>query len=50
LTTLHIPRETIGRLVSEALARDVAKSQPLGHEIVIDPDFVLRDSTGPVRK
>jgi LacI family transcriptional regulator len=50
LTTLHIPRETIGRLVSEALARDVTKSQPPGHEIVIDPDFVLRDSTGPMRK
>ena len=50
LTTLHIPRETIGKIVAEALAQDVAKSKASGREIVIDPDFVLRDSTGPARK
>jgi LacI family transcriptional regulator len=50
LTTLHIPREMIGKLVAEALAQDVTKSKVSGREIVIDPDFVLRDSTGPARK
>ena len=50
LTTLHIPRETIGKLVAESLAPDLAKSKAVGREIVIDPEFVLRDSTGPARK
>lgn len=42
LTTLHIPRERIGRLAYEALAVD-----PAGREVVIDPELVVRDSTGP---
>jgi DNA-binding LacI/PurR family transcriptional regulator len=46
LTTVHIPRERIGKLVCESL---LAKSDgnPSDHEMVIDPEFVLRDSTGP---
>jgi DNA-binding LacI/PurR family transcriptional regulator len=46
LTTVHIPRERIGKLVCESL---LAKSNgnPSDHEMVIDPEFVLRDSTGP---
>jgi len=46
LTTVHIPRERIGKLVCEAL---LAKSDggTADHEMVIDPEFVLRDSTGP---
>jgi DNA-binding LacI/PurR family transcriptional regulator len=50
LTTLHIPRESIGHIVFESLTPDIPKSRPLGREIVINPEFVLRDSTGPVRK
>jgi LacI family transcriptional regulator len=50
LTTLHIPRETIGHIVFEALAPDIVKTRPVGREVVIHPEFVLRDSTGPVRK
>jgi DNA-binding LacI/PurR family transcriptional regulator len=46
LTTVHIPRDRIGKLVCESL---LAKSDggAADHEMVIDPEFVLRDSTGP---
>jgi len=47
LTTVHIPRERIGRLVFEALVPESAKARPSGREVVIDPEFVLRESTGP---
>lgn len=52
LTTVHIPRERIGRLVVESLvpaaveASD-AESQSVGGEIVIEPELVLRDSVAP---
>jgi LacI family transcriptional regulator len=46
LTTVHIPRDTIGRMICDVLIdRDGA---PLFHEFVIDPELVLRASTGPV--
>jgi DNA-binding LacI/PurR family transcriptional regulator len=47
LTTIHIPRDRIGKLVCESL---LAKSSGAAsdHEMVIDPEFVLRESTGPV--
>ncbi len=47
LTTVHIPRDTIGRMVFEMLVPESAKGKPPGREIVIDPDLVLRESTGP---
>jgi DNA-binding LacI/PurR family transcriptional regulator len=50
LTTLHIPRETIGHLIFETLTPDPAKPRTGGREIVVNPEFVLRDSTGPVKK
>jgi LacI family transcriptional regulator len=44
LTTVHIPRDRIGHLVFERLAApDGAPADP---DLVIDPEFVLRDSTG----
>jgi DNA-binding LacI/PurR family transcriptional regulator len=48
LTTVHIPRDRIGKLVCESL---LAKSDgaTADHEMVIDPEFVVRDSTGPAR-
>jgi DNA-binding LacI/PurR family transcriptional regulator len=48
LTTLHIPRESIGRIIFQTLVPESSKIRPPGREIVIDPEFVLRDSTGPV--
>ena len=48
LTTVHIPRERIGQIMCERLIpRDKASAVSAGHEIVIDPELVLRDSTGP---
>ncbi|MEP6918426.1 MAG: LacI family DNA-binding transcriptional regulator [Acidobacteriota bacterium] len=45
LTTVHIPRDTIGQTICDFLMnRDRA---PLPHEFVIDPELVLRESTGP---
>jgi LacI family transcriptional regulator len=45
LTTVHIPRDLIGQTIcSFLLSREKA---PLQHEFVIDPEIVLRDSTGP---
>jgi LacI family transcriptional regulator len=50
LTTLHIPRHTIGHLVFQSLVPDVQKQRSHGRETVIDPEFVVRDSTGPAQK
>ncbi len=45
LTTVHIPREQIGRTICDCLLHhDVARER----EFVIEPELVVRDSTGPV--
>ncbi len=49
LTTLDVPRKQIGRMVFEALVADEGESQRGGRTFVIDPELVVRDSTGPVR-
>jgi DNA-binding LacI/PurR family transcriptional regulator len=49
LTTVHIPRERIGHLVFEVLGPGQANGKPAGREIVLDPELVVRESTGPVR-
>jgi LacI family transcriptional regulator len=51
LTTVHIPRDRIGHIISERLASSPGRVNGTAEEeIVIDPEFVLRDSTGPVRR
>lgn len=47
LTTAHIPRDRIGHLVFESLIREPVNGKPAGREVVVDPEFLLRDSTGP---
>jgi DNA-binding LacI/PurR family transcriptional regulator len=47
LTTVHIPRDRIGHLICEFLLAKSENSAAADHEMVIDPEFVLRDSTGP---
>jgi DNA-binding LacI/PurR family transcriptional regulator len=47
LTTVHIPRDQIGRTIFECLVPDSKKSRSKGREIVIDPEFVVRESSGP---
>jgi LacI family transcriptional regulator, galactose operon repressor len=45
LTTVHIPRERIGRTVFDGLLLD-QEIQQGAREVVIDPELVVRDSTG----
>ncbi|HUF47655.1 MAG TPA: LacI family DNA-binding transcriptional regulator [Vicinamibacterales bacterium] len=44
LTTVHIPREQIGRTICDCLMRD---DVPREQEFVVEPELVVRDSTGP---
>ena len=46
LTTVHIPRDEIGRTICDCLMP--REHAPLEREFVIDPELVVRDSTGPV--
>ena len=46
LTTVHIPRDRIGHTIFQRLVPDETAAAP-ELEVVIDPEFVLRDSTGP---
>jgi DNA-binding LacI/PurR family transcriptional regulator len=50
LTTVHIPRDRIGHTVFTSLAPDASTVNTVGKDFVIDPEFVVRDSTGPVEK
>lgn len=44
LTTVHIPRDLIGRTICDCLMRD---DGPLEQEFLLEPELVVRDSTGP---
>jgi DNA-binding LacI/PurR family transcriptional regulator len=45
LTTIHIPREIIGQMVFESLVPDGDRHIRAGRELVIEPEFLVRDST-----
>jgi DNA-binding LacI/PurR family transcriptional regulator len=47
LTTVHIPRERIGHIICDCLLPRPDQPILAEQEIVIDPEFVLRESTGP---
>src|SRR5438445_6594635 len=49
LTTAHIPREQIGQIVFESLVPDPGKEHLTGREIVIEPERIVRESTGRAR-
>ena len=50
LTTLHIPRDLIGRQIFESLtAAQKAGARP-PQEILIEPELVVRESTGPAKR
>jgi DNA-binding LacI/PurR family transcriptional regulator len=46
LTSMHIPRDEIGQIICDFLGLREGTTM-LEREIVIDPEFVVRDSTGP---
>lgn len=49
LTTVHIPREQIGRTIFEFLVPDPRRPRTKGREVVISPELVVRESTGAAR-
>lgn len=46
LTTLHIPRDQIGRQIFESLTSQKTSAKP-PQEIMIEPELMVRESTGP---
>jgi DNA-binding LacI/PurR family transcriptional regulator len=46
LTTIHIPRIEIGRLVVAGLVPDAAGAPPAPRHVFLDPELVVRESTG----
>ena len=50
LTTVHIPREQIGQTIFENLVPEKASDRLIGQEILIDPELVVRESTGVARR
>jgi LacI family transcriptional regulator len=50
LTTVHVPRDRIGHIAFEKLTSAMEKPAALGSEILIDPDLVLRESTGAAKQ
>ena len=50
LTTVHIPRERIGQTIFGNLVPDQASDRLSGQEILIDPELVVRESTGVARQ
>jgi DNA-binding LacI/PurR family transcriptional regulator len=47
LTTVHIPRERIGQIVCDSLIPAPDQVSAVEHDIVIDPELVVRGSAGP---
>jgi DNA-binding LacI/PurR family transcriptional regulator len=50
LTTVHAPRDRIGHIAFEKLIEGISKPASAGSEILIDPDLVVRESTGPAKQ
>jgi DNA-binding LacI/PurR family transcriptional regulator len=50
LTTVHIPRDRIGHTLFTSLAPDAGSVNTVGKDFMIDPELVVRDSTGPARR
>ncbi len=50
LTTVHIPRDRIGHILFSTLVPEKMDGDCSGKEIVIDPEFLVRESTGPANR
>jgi len=50
LTTVHIPRDRIGHTLFSILSSGEKDIDAAGKETVIDPEFMVRESTGPARQ
>jgi LacI family transcriptional regulator len=49
LTTIRQPLEEIGRIATQSLLSRIHNTMPPRDEIMVEPELVVRDSTGPVR-
>jgi len=49
LTTVHIPRDRIGHIICDWLIPPASRPGAGEGEVLIEPELVLRDSTGPAR-
>jgi LacI family transcriptional regulator len=47
LTTVNVPREQIGLAICSALLPERARAHQPGYNFVIEPELLIRDSTGP---
>ena len=47
LTSSNIPRRKIGQIAFEALVQKQSNDLNANHEVVIDPELLIRESTGP---
>jgi LacI family transcriptional regulator len=47
LTTVNVPRSRIGQLCFDALVHEQGQGFPPDRNILIDPELVVRESTGP---
>jgi LacI family transcriptional regulator len=47
LSTIHIPRDRIGHIISQALMPAAGSPPVLGRDLAIQSELLLRDSTGP---
>jgi len=47
LTTIHVDRQRIGHIVFEKLIQSVESEGDHSSEFLIEPDLIVRDSTGP---
>jgi DNA-binding LacI/PurR family transcriptional regulator len=50
LTTVNVPRDQIGHAISSALLPAQRSSASDVREIIIEPELIVRDSTGPARE
>jgi LacI family transcriptional regulator len=49
LTTINQPLEEIGRIATQSLLNRIHNTMPPGDEITVEPELVVRESTGPVK-
>ncbi|MGA8042537.1 MAG: substrate-binding domain-containing protein, partial [Terracidiphilus sp.] len=48
LTTINQPLEEIGRIATQTLLNQIHNTMPPQDEITVEPQLIIRDSTGPV--
>lgn len=49
LTTINQPLEKIGRIATQSLLNRIHDTMPPRDEITVEPELIVRDSTGPVK-